>query len=131
MGYEKAFPKTPYASMLFGDDPAETLARARSAVAAGFRAIKCGWGPFGRGGLAADADQLHAAREGLGPDGILLVDAGQIWREDVEAAALRLPTLEQVRATWLEEPFLAHAYEAYGALAGRSRIALAGGGGRA
>jgi len=127
LGYETAFPKTPYASMLFGDDPAETLAQARSAVAAGFRAIKCGWGPFGRGGLAADADQLHAAREGLGPDGILLVDAGQIWREDVEAAALRLPALEQVRATWLEEPFLAHAYEAYGALAGRSHIALAGG----
>jgi len=127
LGYPRAFPKTPYASMLFGDDAAETLTQARAAVASGFRAIKCGWGPFGRGSLAADVDQLHAAREGLGPDGILLVDAGQIWREDVDAAALRLPALEQVRATWLEEPFLAHAYEAYGALAGRSRIALAGG----
>lgn len=127
LGYDRTFPKTPYASMLFGDDPAETLSQARAAVAAGFRAIKCGWGPFGRGSLAADADQLHAAREGLGPDGILLVDAGQIWREDVEAAALRLPVLEQVRTTWLEEPFLAHAYEAYGALAARSPIALAGG----
>jgi len=127
LGYPRAFPKTPYASMLFGDDAAETLTQARAAVASGFRAIKCGWGPFGRGSLAADVDQLHAAREGLGPDGILLVDAGQIWREDVDAAALRLPALEQVRATWLEEPFLAHAYEAYGVLAGRSRIALAGG----
>ena len=127
LGYDRTFPKTPYASMLFGDDPAETLSQARAAVAAGFRAIKCGWGPFGRGSLAADADQLHAAREGLGPDGILLVDAGQIWREDVEAAAWRLPVLEQVRTTWLEEPFLAHAYEAYGALAARSPIALAGG----
>ena len=127
LGYQRAYPKTPYASMLFGDDAAETLARARGAVASGFRAIKCGWGPFGRSDLAADVEQLHAAREGLGPDGILLVDAGQIWREDVDAAALRLPALEQVRATWLEEPFLAHAYEAYGALAGQSRIALAGG----
>ena len=127
LGYERAFPKTPYASMLFGDDPAQTLAQARAAAAAGFRAIKCGWGPFGRGGLGADEDQLHAAREGLGPDGILLVDAGQIWREDVEAAALRLPVLEEVRTTWLEEPFQAHAYEAYGALAARSSIALAGG----
>jgi len=127
LGYKRAFPKTPYASMLFGDDAAETLTQARAAVASGFRAIKCGWGPFGRGSLAADVDQLHAAREGLGPDGILLVDAGQIWREDVDAAALRLPALEQVRATWLEEPFLTHAYEAYGALAGQSRIALAGG----
>jgi L-alanine-DL-glutamate epimerase-like enolase superfamily enzyme len=113
--------------MLFGDDATQTLERARGAVAAGFRAIKCGWGPFGRSTVAADADQLHAAREGLGPEGILLVDAGQIWREDVEAAAARLPLLEAVRATWLEEPFLAHAYEAYGALSARGSIALAGG----
>ena len=127
LGYKRAYPKTPYASMLFGDDPTDTLAAARGAVAAGFRAIKCGWGPFGRSTLAADADQLHAAREGLGPDGILLVDAGQIWRDDVEAAALRLPMLAEVKATWLEEPFLAHAYEEYGALSKRGPIALAGG----
>ena len=127
LGYKRAYPKTPYASMLFGDNPTDTLAAARGAVAAGFRAIKCGWGPFGRSTLAADADQLHAAREGLGPDGILLVDAGQIWRDDVEAAALRLPMLAEVKATWLEEPFLAHAYEEYGALSKRGPIALAGG----
>lgn len=127
LGYKRVYPKTPYASMLFGDNPAATLAAARGAVASGFRAIKCGWGPFGRSTLAADADQLHAAREGLGPDGILLVDAGQIWRDDVEAAALRLPMLAEVKATWLEEPFLAHAYEEYGALSKRGPIALAGG----
>ncbi len=127
LGYQKAFPKTPYASMLFGDDPAATFASARAAVAAGFRAIKCGWGPFGRSTVEADADQLQAVREGLGPDGLLMIDAGQIWREDVEAAALRLPALAEVRATWLEEPFLAHAYEAYGALAKRGSITLAGG----
>ena len=57
--------------------------------ATGFRAVKFGWGPFGRGTLADDADHLDAAREGLGPDGILLVDAGQIFGEDVEAAAAR------------------------------------------
>jgi L-alanine-DL-glutamate epimerase-like enolase superfamily enzyme len=127
LGYDRAYPKTPYASMLFGDDAAETLDRARRAAADGFRAIKCGWGPFGRTTVAADADQLQAAREGLGPDGVLLVDAGQIWREDVDAAAARLPLLEEVRATWLEEPFLGHAYEAYGALAARGSIPLAGG----
>ena len=32
------------------------------------------------------ADQFVAAREGLGPDGILLVDVGQIFGEDVERA---------------------------------------------
>jgi L-alanine-DL-glutamate epimerase-like enolase superfamily enzyme len=127
LGYDRAHPKTPYASMLFADDPHETLARARAAVAAGFRAVKCGWGPYGRGRVEADADQVHAAREGIGPDGLLLVDAGQMFRADVDAAAARLPALEEARAEWLEEPFLAHAYEAYGALAARSAIRLAGG----
>lgn len=128
LGYERAHKKTPYASQLFGDTPALTLAAARRARAKGFRAAKFGWGPFGRATPALDADHLAAAREGLGPDGILLVDAGQIWGEDVEAAALRLPALEQFGAVWLEEPFHASALEAYAALAARSpRVRLAGG----
>lgn len=128
LGYERACPKLAYASYLFGDEPGVTLARAREARAKGFRAVKFGWGPFGRGTVQADADQLHAAREGLGPDGLVLVDAGQIWGEDVEAAALRLPALEAVGATWLEEPFHTSALAAYGALAARSaKVKLAGG----
>lgn len=128
LGYDRAFPKTPYASQLFGDTPQKTLEACRAAREAGFRAVKCGWGPFGRLSPADDADQLAAAREGIGPDGILLVDAGQIWNQDVDAAAARLPLLEEVKATWLEEPFHGSAYEAYGALAERrSPVKLAGG----
>ena len=128
LGYKRAYPKTPYASQLFGDTPGETLEACRAARKAGFRAVKCGWGPFGRGTLRQDSDQLAAAREGIGPDGILLIDAGQIWGQDVEAAAGRLSLLEAVDATWLEEPFNGSAYEAYGALAQRpSSVKLAGG----
>jgi L-alanine-DL-glutamate epimerase-like enolase superfamily enzyme len=128
LGYPRAHKKTPYASQLFGDTPALTLAAARNARAKGFRAGKFGWGPFGRGTPALDAEHLAAAREGLGPDGVLLVDAGQIWGEDVEAAAQRLPALEAAKAVWLEEPFHASALEAYGALAARSpRVRMAGG----
>ena len=128
LGYQTAHKKTPYASQLFGDTPALTLEAARKARAKGFRAAKFGWGPFGRGAPSLDADHLAAAREGLGPDGILLVDAGQIWGEDVEAAAQRLPALERFNAVWLEEPFHASALEAYGALAARSpRVRMAGG----
>ena len=128
LGYERAHKKTPYASQLFGDTPALTLEAARKARAKGFRAAKFGWRPFGRGAPSLDADHLAAAREGLGADGILLVDAGQIWGEDVEAAAQRLPALEQFNAVWLEEPFHASALEAYGALAARSpRVRMAGG----
>src|SRR5688572_6813774 len=128
LGYDRAYPKTPYASQLFGDTAQETLELCRAARNAGFRAVKCGWGPFGRGTLQDDADQLAAAREGIGPDGILLIDAGQIWNQDVAAAEARLPLLERVKATWLEEPFNGSAYEAYGALAKRSSpVKLAGG----
>ncbi len=128
LGYKKAYPKLPYASQLFGDTPQETLQGCRSARDKGFRAVKCGWGPFGRGTVSDDRDHLLAAREGLGTEGRLLVDAGQIFREDVEAAAARIPILEEVNAVWLEEPFHGGAYDAYGALAARSgKVKLAGG----
>jgi L-alanine-DL-glutamate epimerase-like enolase superfamily enzyme len=125
LGYERAYPKTPYASQLFGDTPEETLSGCRAAREAGFRAVKCGWGPFGRAAPEDDRDQLKAAREGIGRDGILLVDAGQIFRDDVEKARLRLDMLEEFQAQWLEEPFHGGAYQAYADLAGR--IKLAGG----
>jgi L-alanine-DL-glutamate epimerase-like enolase superfamily enzyme len=119
LGYPRSEPKLPYASVLFGDDAAETLARALKARAQGFRAVKCGWGPIGRGTAAADADHFMAAREGIGPDGFLMVDTGQIFGEDVERAAERLPGLAAARAHWFEEPFAGHAYEAYAALAAK------------
>ena len=128
LGYEKAYPKLPYASQLFGDTPEETLAGCRKAREAGYRAVKCGWGPFGKGALEDDRDHLHAAREGIGKDGTLLVDAGQIFREDVEAAALRLPLLAEVNTVWFEEPFLGGAYAAYARLAAKDgKVRLAGG----
>jgi L-alanine-DL-glutamate epimerase-like enolase superfamily enzyme len=128
LGYERAYPKVPYASLLFGATAEETLQAGRAATARGFRAIKFGWAGFGENGVDSDADHLHAAREALGPDGHLLVDAGQIWVEDVEAAAARVPALEATRTTWLEEPFQASAYEAYKALSKRSGgVKLAGG----
>jgi L-alanine-DL-glutamate epimerase-like enolase superfamily enzyme len=128
LGYARAYPKIPYASQLFGRTAEETRRLCRKAKEAGFRAVKCGWGPFGRGSLKDDRDQLQAAREGLGKEGTLLIDAGQIWGEDVSAAEARLPLLEEVDATWLEEPFHGSAYEAYGQLAARATsVRLAGG----
>lgn len=113
LGFDKAIPKTPYASVLFGETPQETLARAQKVRQQGFRAAKFGWGPFGAGALQDDADQLHAAREGLGCDATLLVDAGQIWGTNVDAAAERIALLKSVSASWLEEPFYAGALVEY------------------
>jgi L-alanine-DL-glutamate epimerase-like enolase superfamily enzyme len=75
-----------------------------------------------------DADQVHAAREGLGPDCQLLVDAGTVWGDDVSLAEQRLPALHACKATWLEEPFVSGALGAYQRLAGKSgSLKLAGG----
>lgn len=128
LGYARSYPKTPYASMLFGDTPDETLAKGRAARAKGYRAAKFGWGPIGLGSVQDDADQFMAAREGLGEDGILLIDAGTVWKNNLEAAAARLAAVEAAGATWLEEPFVSGALEEYAALARMAkRVKLAGG----
>jgi L-alanine-DL-glutamate epimerase-like enolase superfamily enzyme len=128
LGYRAALPKTAYASQLFADDPAGTFARAQAVARAGFRAAKFGWGPYGRGTPALDAEQVRAAREGLGPDAILLVDAGTVWGDDVALAVARLPALREVGVLWLEEPFVSGALSAYRRLADLSApVKLAGG----
>lgn len=128
LGYRRAYPKMPYASQLFGDAPQETMDKARSVRAQGYAAAKFGWGPFGKGTLEADAEQVIAAREGLGEDGVLLIDAGTVWKEDVGAARARLKVLQDCGATWLEEPFVSGALASYRELASMSgSVKLAGG----
>jgi L-alanine-DL-glutamate epimerase-like enolase superfamily enzyme len=127
LGYREAFRKLPYASQLFGDTPAQTYEQAAAARQQNFRAVKFGWGPIGRSDLQTDREHFVAAREGLGKGALLMVDVGQIFRANVEAAAARLPMLEQVGAVWLEEPFHTSALDAYSSLARRSSIKLAGG----
>lgn len=128
LGYQRNFAKVPYASMLMGDTPQSTLERARDARAKGFRAVKFGWGNYGTADVQDDADHVAAAREGLGPDADLLIDAGQIWGDNVELAIARIPALQKAGATWLEEPFFAHAFKAYAELAKVSGgVGLAGG----
>jgi L-alanine-DL-glutamate epimerase-like enolase superfamily enzyme len=121
LGDVRAEPKTPYASVLFGDTPEETMEKARDIRQQGYRAAKFGWGPYGTTTARADADLVRAAREGLGDDGVLMVDAGTVWKENVEAAAERLPALEDARVLWLEEPFVSGALRSYSALASRCR----------
>ena len=118
----------PYFSVLFGDTADETRAKALAARTKGFRAAKFGWGRYGHGSVQEDEDQVAAAREGLGDDGILLVDAGTVWNTDVGAARKRLASLKRARATWLEEPFVSGALDEYRALSLESgAVGMAGG----
>jgi L-alanine-DL-glutamate epimerase-like enolase superfamily enzyme len=127
LGYRETYGKLPYASQLFGDTPAQTYQLAVAARSQNFHAVKFGWGPVGRGDLQTDIDHLCAAREGLGKESFLMVDVGQIFGNDVEAAAARLPILAQVDAVWLEEPFHTSALGSYADLSRRGPIKLAGG----
>jgi L-alanine-DL-glutamate epimerase-like enolase superfamily enzyme len=75
-----------------------------------------------------DAQQVRAAREGLGDDVWLLVDAGTVWGEAIDKARQRLPSLQACRALWLEEPFVSGALASYRQLAQESHgLRLAGG----
>lgn len=128
LGYKRAYGKTPYASVLFGDTPQETLEKAKGVSNKGFRAAKFGWGFYGHTNPEADADHVAAAREGIGQDGVLCIDAGTVWREDVSLARLRLDSLRRARVTWLEEPFITGALHAYRELASdKGGVKLAGG----
>jgi L-alanine-DL-glutamate epimerase-like enolase superfamily enzyme len=102
---------------LFGDTPEETFEKAKRSRESGFRAVKFGWGPFGRNSLESDLTQLYAAREGLGDDAYLMIDAGALWKDDVEAATYRMKGLKQINAYWLEEPFTNLALDSYKKLA--------------
>ena len=128
LGYSHSFAKQPYASVLFGDTPVETFEKAKRIAQAGFKAAKFGWGPFGASTPEADRDQLQAARQGLGNDGYLLVDAGTVWNTNLDAARRRLAYLEEVRAHWLEEPFVSGALTEYRQLSTESgSVGMAGG----
>lgn len=113
LGYKKAYGKQPYASQLFADTPEETYKNALATAKQGFRAAKFSWGPYGRGTTQDDALQVRAAREGMGKESILCIDAGTVWGDDVDAAQKRLAALQECKVTWLEEPLLTGALEEY------------------
>jgi L-alanine-DL-glutamate epimerase-like enolase superfamily enzyme len=128
LGYKKAYPKLPYASQLFGNTPGETFEKAKKTRVTGFKAVKFGWGPFGKTGLKSDIGHLVAAREGAGENTLLMIDAGTVWNDDVSMAKERLAILHEINAYWLEEPFRNMALGSYKRLSESTpAIALAGG----
>src|SRR6266704_384694 len=75
-GFRKKF--RAYASILFGDTPAETERIGRQLVGQGYRAVKFGWGPMGQS-EESDIAHVRAARQALGPAPELMVDTGLCW----------------------------------------------------
>jgi L-alanine-DL-glutamate epimerase-like enolase superfamily enzyme len=95
----------PYGSILFDEPPrlAETL---RQTVARGFRAIKLGWRPFGRRDRRTDELLIRTARDAVGPDVELMVDAGgseQFWPHGYKWALETAKMLAEYGVVWFEE----------------------------
>jgi L-rhamnonate dehydratase len=104
-----------YASVLFPETPGEGARLGEGLLKRGFRAIKFGWGRFGRD-RAWDLEMLAEIREALGHEIALMVDAGRIW--SAEEALARTPELfERFAILWLEEPLHEDDLEGYGRLA--------------
>ena len=119
LGDTRAYPKLPYASVLFGDTPEETEQIARELKQKGYRAAKFGWGPMGKFDEAFDVALVKAARDGMGPDAEIMIDAGVCWGDDWETAYQRAVAFAEFRPTWLEEPLLPDAVGAFAKLAAK------------
>jgi L-alanine-DL-glutamate epimerase-like enolase superfamily enzyme len=121
-GFRKQF--RAYASILFGDTPAETERIGRELVAQGYRAVKFGWGPMGQS-EESDIAHIRAARQGLGNDVELMVDAGLCW--DTATAIRRAKQFEPFNLTWLEEPLHPDNVDGYARLSAQSPMRIAAG----
>jgi L-alanine-DL-glutamate epimerase-like enolase superfamily enzyme len=121
-GFRKKF--RAYASILFGDTPAETERIGRDLVKQGYRAVKFGWGPMGQS-EESDLAHVRAARHGLGKDVELMVDAGLCW--DTATAVRRSHQFESFNLTWLEEPLHPDNIQGYARLTAQSPIRIAAG----
>lgn len=119
----------PYASILMTESG--TLVDHLLAVRGqGFRAFKIGWGPFGRQSAARDEAIIKAAREAIGPDAMLMVDAGAsdaFWPQDYKWALRTGDMLAAYDVYWFEEPVPPDNLLDYVLLRERAPVKIAGG----
>lgn len=119
----------PYASLLF-DEPEWLADRLQPVVSGGFRAIKLGWRPFGRRDHPFDERLVRAAREAVGPEIDLLVDAGgseQFWPHGYKWALRTAQMLADYDVGWFEEPLAPDDLEGYKRLCEHAPLPIAAG----
>jgi L-alanine-DL-glutamate epimerase-like enolase superfamily enzyme len=119
----------PYASLLMRE-PEQMADELLPVKAQGFRAFKIGWGPFGRRNHAIDEAIVKAAREAVGPDAKLMVDAGgsdAFWRGGLKWALRAAEMLADYNVDWFEEALSPDALEDYVTLRRAAKIPIAGG----
>ncbi len=119
----------PYGSVLF-EAPGPLADTLQAVLARGFRAIKLGWGPFGRVDRRTDEALVRAAREAVGPDVELMVDAGgseQYWPHALKWALETARMLAGYDVVWFEEALPPDDIEGYIKLREHSPVPIATG----
>jgi len=119
----------PYASMLF-EEPGLLREKLQEQVARGFRAIKMGWRPFGRVSRQYDELLVRTARDSVGVDVELMVDAGgseQFWPHGVQWARETAKMLGEYGVVWFEEALKPDDVEGFRELRQSSPVLVASG----
>lgn len=119
----------PYASILM-DQPGPLAEQLCQIAARGFRAFKIGWGPFGRASDTLDEQIVRAAREAVGPDAQLMVDAGgsdAFWSNGLKWALRTADMLAAYDVAWFEEPLNPDALDDFVILRRQAPLPIAGG----
>ncbi len=118
----------PYASLLM-DAPEIMVPRLEGYASEGFRAFKIGWGRFGRDSAATDRSIIAAAREAVGPDAMLAVDAGGsdgFWPHGYKWAINTAHMLNDYGVAWFEEALSPDDLEGYVELTKHSPVPISG-----
>ena len=119
----------PYASLLM-DEPVRLREHLLAVKAEGFRAFKISWGPFGRRSAATDEAIVKAAREAVGAESQLMVDAGgsdAYWCNGYKWALNTSKMLADYQVAWFEEALHPDALDDYVKLREHSSVPIAGG----
>src|SRR5947207_10028839 len=107
------------------EHPSLLAEKLTSIKAQGFRAFKIGWGPFGRRNNALDEAIVRAAREAIGPESLLMVDAGgsdAFWPQGYKWALRASEMLAAYDVAWFEEPLQPDALQDYVRLREQSKV---------
>jgi D-galactarolactone cycloisomerase len=120
----------PYCSILM-EEPDLMRAEAAKVRDKGFKALKIGWGPFGRrDDVKLDEAIVKAAREGVGEGVKLFVDAGAsdaYWPQGLKWALRTAHMLADYNVGWFEEALKPDALDEFVELRKQSPVPIAGG----
>jgi L-alanine-DL-glutamate epimerase-like enolase superfamily enzyme len=119
----------PYGSLLFAE-PDALREKLKMAVGRGFRAIKLGWKPFGRVSHKMDELLIQTARETVGPDVEIMVDAGgsdAFWPHGYKWALRTAQMLAKYDVAWFEEALAPDDFAGFAELRRLSPVPIATG----